>query len=93
AAPTEEHHTLYTAPRLPFDCEAGYANFQAGWATSKKEWCCSNVGRGCPPDPDGANYDCNAGFSNWQMGWSGKKKAFCCFHAKRGCNTEAIVEP
>merc|ERR1719384_1838033 len=24
----------------PYDCDAGFANWQAGWSVPKKEWCC-----------------------------------------------------
>ncbi|CAK0788883.1 unnamed protein product [Prorocentrum cordatum] len=38
----------------PFDCEAGYSNWEAGWTKEKKEWCCKNEQLGCPDsDADG----------------------------------------
>jgi hypothetical protein len=67
---------------LPFDCDAGYSNWHAGWSSAKKSWCCSHSNRGCVvSDP----YDCDAGFSNWQSGWSVGKKQWCCVHKSRGC--------
>jgi len=35
---------------LPFDCLAGLGNLDAGWSDAKKEWCCANQGKGCPPE-------------------------------------------
>ena len=26
----------------------GYANWQAGWSTEKKAWCCQHQAKGCP---------------------------------------------
>merc|ERR1712066_986214 len=37
----------------PYDCEAGFANWMAGWSVAKKAWCCSNKGKGCPPAAGG----------------------------------------
>jgi len=34
----------------PYDCGAGFNNWEAGWSTSKKEWCCINKGLGCQGD-------------------------------------------
>jgi hypothetical protein len=31
----------------PYDCEAGYSNWQAGWSDDKKAWCCDNEQKGC----------------------------------------------
>merc|ERR1711920_427434 len=31
----------------PYDCNAGFANWMAGWSVAKKAWCCSNEGKGC----------------------------------------------
>lgn len=30
-----------------FDCQAGWANSQAGWSPEKMGWCCAQAGRGC----------------------------------------------
>jgi hypothetical protein len=32
---------------LPFDCVAGFSNWQHGWSIAKKTWCCTNQNRGC----------------------------------------------
>lgn len=32
---------------LPFDCAAGFSNWQHGWSVAKKRWCCTNQNRGC----------------------------------------------
>ena len=45
----------------PFDCNAGFSNWQAGWWLPKKDWCCRHFEKGCA-----AAGDCNAGFFNWQ---------------------------
>lgn len=65
---------------LPFDCQAGLSNWQAGWSAPKKAWCCAHESLGCKP-----RYDCTAGYSNWRQGWSFEKKGWCCQHASRGC--------
>mmetsp|Transcript_95362 Transcript_95362/g.240281 ORF Transcript_95362/g.240281 Transcript_95362/m.240281 type:complete len:291 (+) Transcript_95362:265-1137(+) len=81
-------------PQLPFDCNAGFANWQAGWSVPKKGWCCAHGGKGCttpppppppPPPTPSLPYDCNAGFANWQSGWSVQKKAWCCQNGGKGC--------
>merc|ERR1712007_135355 len=37
-------------PEVPgseaFDCEAGYSNWEAGWSSPKKTWCCANKQKG-----------------------------------------------
>merc|ERR1712174_20779 len=40
-------------PAKPYDCNAGFANWMAGWSVAKKAWCCSNEGKGCPPAAGG----------------------------------------
>mmetsp|Transcript_112435 Transcript_112435/g.217837 ORF Transcript_112435/g.217837 Transcript_112435/m.217837 type:complete len:319 (-) Transcript_112435:326-1282(-) len=32
---------------LPFDCNAGFINWVAGWSDAKKSWCCAHAYRGC----------------------------------------------
>eukprot|EP00443_Scrippsiella_acuminata_P048693 CAMPEP_0115218382 /NCGR_PEP_ID=MMETSP0270-20121206/26365_1 /TAXON_ID=71861 /ORGANISM="Scrippsiella trochoidea, Strain CCMP3099" /LENGTH=85 /DNA_ID=CAMNT_0002632329 /DNA_START=1 /DNA_END=255 /DNA_ORIENTATION=+ len=36
-------------PSLPFDCNAGFDTWKAGWSIDKKAWCCEHAGKGCPP--------------------------------------------
>lgn len=77
-------------PADPFNCADGFANWQAGWSIPKKEWCCSNHGKGCPEAGGGCAtssepYDCEAGFANWMAGWSVDKKAWCCSNKGKGC--------
>uniref|UniRef100_A0A7S4S2B5 Uncharacterized protein n=1 Tax=Alexandrium monilatum TaxID=311494 RepID=A0A7S4S2B5_9DINO len=69
------------APRAkaPFNCAAGYPNWQLSWSDAKKEWCCDKKGLGCP-------FNCVAGYSNWRTGWSYAKKAWCCQHQQLGCD-------
>merc|ERR1712003_39059 len=66
----------------PYDCNAGYSNWQSGRSVPKKAWCCQNKHMGCVVSEP---YDCNAGYSNWQAGWSVPKKKFCCQTMGRGC--------
>lgn len=33
--------------KLPYDCHAGLANFQIGWSSGKRAWCCSKQHLGC----------------------------------------------
>jgi len=32
---------------LPYDCNAGVVNWQAGWSAPKQAWCCAHGGKGC----------------------------------------------
>jgi len=91
---------------LPYDCNAGFANWQDGWSTAKKNWCCQQESKGCttteaptttrptippvPPTPS-LPYDCNAGVANWAAGWSAPKKVWCCAHGGQGCEVQAKV--
>lgn len=74
-------------PVDPFNCALGYANWQAGWSTSKKQWCCNVHKKGCGSDGPSvaAEYDCTAGFENWVKGWSMNKKQWCCQRQGKGC--------
>lgn len=63
---------------LPYDCEAGFSNWEEGWSNTKKKWCCEHAKRGC-------EYDCNAGAHNWKKGWSDRKKDYCCRRENKGC--------
>jgi len=72
----------------PYDCEAGFSNWEAGWSENKKAWCCEHAQRGCEQEHSDP-YDCNAGFSNWEAGWSESKKAWCC----QQCAVTAIAAP
>jgi len=40
AAPEPQHSD-------PYDCEAGFSNWQMGWSDSKKAWCCEHAQLGC----------------------------------------------
>merc|ERR1712026_613715 len=53
----------------PYDCNAGFSNWQRGWPAGKKAYCCRTFQKGCPPAPPPAPigttslpYDCNAGY-------------------------------
>jgi len=39
--------TRVTATSVPFDCDAGFWNWQKGWSYAKKDYCCSTLQRGC----------------------------------------------
>merc|ERR1712050_130910 len=84
----------------PYDCNAGYSNWEKGWPAGKKDYCCKTAHRGCspaaPPAPvvtTSLPYDCNAGYHNCYQcllkQWSVGKLAWCCQHAGRGCPTTA----
>eukprot|EP00443_Scrippsiella_acuminata_P097428 CAMPEP_0115617248 /NCGR_PEP_ID=MMETSP0272-20121206/23550_1 /TAXON_ID=71861 /ORGANISM="Scrippsiella trochoidea, Strain CCMP3099" /LENGTH=533 /DNA_ID=CAMNT_0003053205 /DNA_START=51 /DNA_END=1652 /DNA_ORIENTATION=- len=77
--------TTSTTPTttLPYDCDAGFANWQTGWSISKKAWCCKHSGKGCTTTA--APYDCNAASALGVADWSDAKKAWCCKHANTGC--------
>merc|ERR1712048_313665 len=82
--------TAPPATSLPFDCNAGYGHWQAGWSRAKKAWCCANQGKGCPPAPTPIGFNCYAGFSNWKAGWSASKKEWCCAKEHKGCPGQAV---
>lgn len=80
----DHHHVgcpVQKTTSLPYDCQAGAANWKEGWSAGKKEWCCAAFQVGCAP------YDCNAGFEQWEVSWSKQKQIYCCDHAQRGCTT------
>jgi hypothetical protein len=77
--------TVQLTTSEPFDCEAGYWNWEKGWSDSKKHWCCDIKSRGCPKVTTSLPFDCQAGLSNWQDGWSLSKKTWCCAHVNKGC--------
>jgi len=78
----------------PFDCQAGYDNWQAGWSVPKKAWCCEKTGRGCPTTTTTPPYDCSAGLANWEVGWSVGKMGYCCKNKALGCrSTPAAAVP
>merc|ERR1712113_74332 len=36
--------TTTTTTSAPFDCNAGFSNWAAGWSAPKKAWCCAHFG-------------------------------------------------
>merc|ERR1711990_513789 len=68
----------------PYNCQAGYSNWELNWSYQKKIWCCKHEGHACPRTTT-TPYDCSTGYSNWEKGWTLGKKAWCCVYAKRGC--------
>jgi len=47
------YKTRHIAVKHVYDCSAGFSNWQSGWSSDKKSWCCSNQGRGCPGSHSG----------------------------------------
>merc|ERR1711920_934552 len=80
-------------PVDPFNCADGAINWQAGWSTEKKVWCCHQHGKGCGQDAEvpAAEYDCNAAFANWVKGWSEGKKQWCCNYGYETCPNNAAA--
>merc|ERR1719288_169559 len=80
-------------PVDPFNCADGFLNWQAGWSTQKKQWCCDQHGKGCGHDEEvaAAEYDCNAAFANWVKGWSEGKKKWCCSYGYKSCPSDAAA--
>jgi len=74
-----------TSTFVAYDCNAGFANWKAGWSRIKKHWCCEHKQRGCIGTNTEAAFDCNAALNNWEKAWSPQKKHWCCQHAKLGC--------
>merc|ERR1712157_616650 len=58
-----------TPTSLPYDCEAGFAQWETTWSPAP------------PADP----YNCADVFANWQAGWSVPKKEWCCRVHGKGC--------
>lgn len=48
--------TVHAVAQDPYDCNAALNNFFRAWSPPKKQWCCSNRGKGCegnsPPSVD-----------------------------------------
>mmetsp|Transcript_147206 Transcript_147206/g.472802 ORF Transcript_147206/g.472802 Transcript_147206/m.472802 type:complete len:1055 (-) Transcript_147206:119-3283(-) len=77
------HTTEVTTTMVPYDCEAGFLKWEAGWSPQKKAWCCQRVGRACattrPP------YDCDDGYRTWESSWSIAKTIWCCQNGGFDC--------
>ncbi|CAE7408929.1 unnamed protein product [Symbiodinium pilosum] len=43
----EDSHAVSYIDNNDFDCDAGYANWHAGWSQDKKNWCCQHLSLGC----------------------------------------------
>jgi hypothetical protein len=69
----------------PYDCDAGYSNWEAGWSAEKKDWCCQEKQMGCAPTTS-PPFDCDAGLANAAEGWSDDKKTWCCDNQQKGCD-------
>lgn len=63
---------------LPFDCDAGYTNWNSAWSPDKKAWCCDNADKGCAQD----DHNCNSGLA---VAWGLQKQMFCCSTAQKAC--------
>jgi len=64
---------------VQFDCEAGAANWEAGWNEQKKDYCCKMGGAKCE------KYDCQEGLNNWQNAWPLDKVDWCCTNKGLAC--------
>lgn len=42
-----EQDVMVTFTSVPFDCDAGFWNWQKGWSYAKKDYCCRTSQRGC----------------------------------------------
>merc|ERR1712085_176582 len=42
------HHLGCRTTKPPYDCNAGFWNWQHGWSVAKKAWCCRHEAKGCP---------------------------------------------
>jgi len=73
------------ATSAAFDCDAGYLNWEKGWSTAKKSWCCTRMSRACDP------FDCDFGYAEFQTTWSATKRTWCCKDAGRGCTTSSTT--
>ena len=47
------YKTKHIAVKHVYDCSAGFSNWQSGWSSAKKDYCCSHESRGCPGDHSG----------------------------------------
>jgi len=74
-----------TTSSEPYNCNAGYGNWQKGWSGGKKRWCCEKYDRGCPGTTTRPDYDCLAGLARWEDAWPEAKQDWCCKHHGRGC--------
>jgi len=72
-----------------FNCDEGFANWEAGWSAEKKEYCCKVRNMGCEGPGASHNFNCDDEFANWEMSWSSAKKKFCCKERGMGCEVAA----
>eukprot|EP00930_Biecheleria_cincta_P047921 TRINITY_DN3331_c0_g1_i3.p1 TRINITY_DN3331_c0_g1~~TRINITY_DN3331_c0_g1_i3.p1 ORF type:complete len:496 (-),score=78.96 TRINITY_DN3331_c0_g1_i3:109-1596(-) len=49
--PVQERDVFVTATSVPFDCDAGFWNWQKGWSYAKKDYCCRTSGKACHEEP------------------------------------------
>lgn len=49
--PVNLQEDTYTVASLPFDCGAGFSNWQHGWSVMKQNYCCRTASRGCHQAP------------------------------------------
>eukprot|EP00931_Biecheleriopsis_adriatica_P059864 TRINITY_DN3588_c0_g1_i4.p1 TRINITY_DN3588_c0_g1~~TRINITY_DN3588_c0_g1_i4.p1 ORF type:complete len:266 (-),score=48.26 TRINITY_DN3588_c0_g1_i4:81-878(-) len=81
-ATRELYRPIRHVDRLPdFDCDADFPNWETGWSSAKKQYCCSRKGRGCQ-NPDGPRYQCHMGeVDRWPL----TKQSWCCENYHIGC--------
>jgi hypothetical protein len=76
----------------PYDCVAGFVNWEDGWSETKKTWCCSEKSLGCSEEAGSTSFDCANGFDNWEEGWQSEKKDWCCANKQIACPPPALLE-
>mmetsp|Transcript_120251 Transcript_120251/g.256650 ORF Transcript_120251/g.256650 Transcript_120251/m.256650 type:complete len:347 (-) Transcript_120251:37-1077(-) len=80
--------TYLISTSQPYDCAAGYNNWQRGWSIGKKAWCCDHHGLACPPSTSSEPWDCKIQGAPVVIGtWPLAKKAWCCQHYGAACPT------
>jgi len=85
AVQSEERTVTTAVTGSPFDCDAGFGNWEQGWTDAKKLVCCKFKACGTQLTTVSEAFDCDLGFSSWQQGWSYNKKQYCCTQHQKGC--------
>jgi hypothetical protein len=70
-----------------YDCDEGYADWTTKWDSAKKDYCCSQEGRGCVGSEAAAQagtdkYDCSS-----SKLWTLAQVDWCCANKGKGCPT------
>jgi len=62
-------------------------NWELGWSTGKKRWCCEKESRACDP------FHCDEGLESFVSDWTEAKRAWCCDKHDKGCTTTTTPAP